>query len=72
MMSERVQSVYIFCFSFYVILVLCHTFISNKGNACVDCRFLDIKKFMLKKKIIGSPFITVSNVVRNLTESENE
>lgn len=39
MMSERVQSVYIFCFSFYVILVLCHTFISNKGKAVLSASF---------------------------------
>lgn len=38
MMSEIVESVYIFCFS-YVILVLGHTFISNEGKAVLSAYF---------------------------------
>lgn len=43
-MTERVGSVYIIGFSFYVILVLCHTFISNEGKTVLSACFLDIKK----------------------------
>lgn len=44
MMNERVESVYMFCssFSFYVILVLCHTFISNQGKT--EWLFQDIRE----------------------------
>lgn len=54
-MSERVESVYIFCFKFYVILVLCHRFISDEGKPVSSACFWALKReFMFKNKSIGS------------------
>lgn len=69
-MSETVESVYIFCFCFYVILVLCHTFIYIQGKSVLSACFWTSKKefTLINKMMIAPPFITASCGLRAVME----